>query len=39
MVTHDVAPWTIVAGVPARLQRPVSGEDRRAVLDHFGVSE
>jgi acetyltransferase-like isoleucine patch superfamily enzyme len=39
MVTHDVPPWTIVAGIPARVQREVDGEDRRRILEHFGVDE
>jgi len=39
MVTRDVPPWTIVAGVPARVQRSIPDEDRRRVLAHFGVDE
>jgi len=39
MVTRDVPPWTIVAGVPARVQRSIPDEDRRKVLDHFGLDE
>jgi acetyltransferase-like isoleucine patch superfamily enzyme len=39
MVTRDVPSWTIVAGVPARVQRPVADEDRRRILAHFGVDE
>lgn len=39
MVTRDVPPWTIVAGVPARVQRNIPDEDRRKVLAHFGVDE
>ena len=39
MVTHDVAPWTIVAGVPAKPLRQVDDADRERVLRHFGVAE
>ena len=39
MVMHDVAPWTIVAGVTARFVRPVDEAQRRQVLSHFGLSE
>jgi acetyltransferase-like isoleucine patch superfamily enzyme len=39
MVTHDVAPWTVVAGVPAKLIRAVEESDRRRVLEHFGLSD
>lgn len=39
MVTKDVEPWTIVAGIPARLQRRVDDDDRRMILEHFGVAE
>jgi acetyltransferase-like isoleucine patch superfamily enzyme len=39
MVTKNVAPWTIVAGVPARFLKEVDAADRRRILDHFGVSE
>jgi acetyltransferase-like isoleucine patch superfamily enzyme len=38
MVTHDVAPWTVVAGVPAKLLRAVDESDRRKLLEHFGLS-
>jgi acetyltransferase-like isoleucine patch superfamily enzyme len=37
MVTRDVAPWTVVAGVPARVLRRVSEDDRRQILSHFGI--
>ena len=33
VVTKDVPPWTIVAGVPARVMRPVPEEWRRLVRD------
>src|SRR6185503_13994395 len=33
VVTRDVAPWTIVAGVPARMMRPVPPEWRERVMD------
>ena len=39
MVTRDVAPWTIVAGVPAKQLRKVDDSDRQRVLRHFGVPE
>ena len=39
MVTRDVPPWTIAAGVPARVVRRVDEEDRRKILAHFGVDE
>ena len=38
MVTHDVAPWTVVAGVPAKPLRVVDESDRRKLLEHFGLS-
>jgi acetyltransferase-like isoleucine patch superfamily enzyme len=37
MVTRDVPAWTVVAGVPARVLRPVPEEQRRRILDHFGL--
>ncbi len=33
VVTRDVAPWTIVAGVPARVMRPVPPEWRERVVE------
>ncbi len=39
MVTRDVPPWTVVAGIPARVQKRVADEDRKRVLDSFGVDE
>jgi acetyltransferase-like isoleucine patch superfamily enzyme len=38
MVTHDVAPWTVVAGIPAKPVRAVDESDRRKLLEHFGLS-
>lgn len=37
MVTHDVAPWTVVAGLPARVVRLVGFDERNRVLRHFGL--
>ena len=37
MVTKDVAPWTVVAGVPARKLRDIDPEDRQRILGDFGV--
>ena len=37
MVTRDVAPWTRVAGVPAKPVGAVAHEDRCRILDHFGL--
>jgi acetyltransferase-like isoleucine patch superfamily enzyme len=37
MVTRDVPPWTVVAGVPARVIRSVATEDRQRILSHFGL--
>jgi acetyltransferase-like isoleucine patch superfamily enzyme len=39
MVTHDVPPWTIVAGMPARPLKVVEDSDRRELLRHFGLTE
>lgn len=39
IVTHDVAPWTVVAGVPAKPLRAVEESDRRKLLEHFGLSD
>jgi acetyltransferase-like isoleucine patch superfamily enzyme len=38
MVTHDVAPWTVVAGVPAKPVRVVEESDRRQLMQHFGLT-
>lgn len=38
MVTKDVAPWTIVAGVPARQIRTVDDDSRASILAHFGLN-
>jgi acetyltransferase-like isoleucine patch superfamily enzyme len=39
VVTHDVAPYTTVAGVPARLLHPPKGDgQRRSAANHNGVS-
>ena len=34
MVTHDVDPWTVVAGVPARKMRDIDPKMRRMILNH-----
>ena len=39
MVVKDVAPWTIVAGVPARELRKVDDDSRLQILRHFGMSD
>ncbi len=39
MVTKDVPPWAIVAGVPARQIGSVDAETRRQVLRHFDLDE
>lgn len=39
MVTRDVPAWMIVAGVPARILRPVPETDRLRITRHFGLSE
>jgi acetyltransferase-like isoleucine patch superfamily enzyme len=33
-----VAPWTVVAGIPAKPVRAVDESDRRKLLEHFGLS-
>ena len=35
MVTRDVPPWTVVAGVPAARIRDVDPDHRRRLLEHF----
>ncbi|MCE9606302.1 MAG: N-acetyltransferase [Planctomycetia bacterium] len=37
MVTRDVLPWTIVAGVPAAVKRSVEERVRRQILEHFAI--
>jgi acetyltransferase-like isoleucine patch superfamily enzyme len=37
MVTRDVPPWSVVAGVPARVVRAVAERDRERILGHFGL--
>lgn len=37
MVTRDVPAWAVVAGVPARVVRPVPEADRDAILAKFGL--
>lgn len=39
VVTRDVAPWTIVAGVPARVVRPVPPEWRERVVAAAALAE
>ena len=39
MATKDVAPWTIVAGVPARELKTVDEESRERILKHFGLND
>ena len=39
MATKDVAPWTIVAGVPARELRSVDEDSRAQILAHFGLND
>jgi acetyltransferase-like isoleucine patch superfamily enzyme len=38
MVTRDVPAWHVVAGVPARVVRPVADEAREQILTHFSLS-
>ena len=35
VVTRDVAPWTIVMGVPARVREPVPAEWRRLIVERI----
>ena len=35
VVTKDVAPWTVVAGVPARKMRAIDADARERILRHF----
>lgn len=39
MVTRDVAPWTVVGGVPARVLREVDTDVRNRVLAHFDLGD
>lgn len=39
MVTKDVEPWTVVAGVPARELRRVDRGARMRILRHFGLAD
>lgn len=39
VVTKDVAPWTVVAGIPARVMRPVPEEWRERVMEAAGRAE
>ena len=39
MATKDVAPWTIVAGVPARELKTVDEKSRARILKHFGLPD
>ena len=39
MVTKDVSPWTIVAGVPAREIRKIDPRSRSQLLRHFGLAD
>jgi acetyltransferase-like isoleucine patch superfamily enzyme len=39
VVTRDVAPWTIVAGIPARVMRPVPDEWKARVIEKAMLSE
>jgi acetyltransferase-like isoleucine patch superfamily enzyme len=39
MVTRDVAPWTVVAGVPARELRRVDDDARSKILRHFQLAD
>ncbi len=37
MVVRDVPAWTLVAGVPATERRPVPEQERRSILERFGI--
>ena len=39
MATKDVAPWTVVAGVPAREIRKIDQHSRRQLRRHFGLND
>ncbi|MBC7814256.1 MAG: N-acetyltransferase [Burkholderiales bacterium] len=39
MVTHDVAAWSVVAGVPAKLVRMIEDEQRRRILAQFNLPD
>lgn len=39
MAIKDVAPWTIVAGVPARELRAIDEDSRAQILAHFGLND
>lgn len=39
MVTKDVAPWTVAAGVPARELRMIEPDARARILRHFGLTD
>lgn len=37
MVTHNIEPWTVVMGVPAKPVRKVTKREKEALLQHFKV--
>jgi acetyltransferase-like isoleucine patch superfamily enzyme len=37
VATRDVPAWTVTAGVPARVIRPVAAADRERIVLHFGL--
>lgn len=39
MVTKHVAPWSVVAGVPARQVRTVADDDRQRILAKFSIQD